>query len=83
MKDAMKRKMDDEHGVPVTGMSKQELALLYSPDLTPHGAVNRLMRWVNRDPAFLAALERVGYRKHSKLLSPLQVGVFFEFLGEP
>jgi hypothetical protein len=41
-------------------MRKQELALLYAPDLTPHAAVNRPMDWVRRNPNPCSELEKAG-----------------------
>jgi hypothetical protein len=64
-------------------MRKQELALLYAPDLTPHAAVNRLMDWVRRNPNLCSELEKSGYRKTAKMLSARQVRLIVYFLGEP
>ena len=33
----------------VRSYTKKELALFYFPDASPHTAVNRLMRWINRN----------------------------------
>lgn len=67
----------------VRPMSKSELAMAYAPNLTPQGAVNRLMDWIRHNPELLDALEHTGYRKQQKLLTSLQVRIIFSYLGEP
>lgn len=67
----------------VRPMSKMELAMLYAPNLTPQGAVNRLMDWIRHNPELTESLLRTGYRKSQKLLTSLQVRIIFDYLGEP
>ena len=64
-------------------MTKQQLALLYSADLTPHSAVNRLMRWIGQCEPLLKALDETGYKKYNRIFSPKQVALIFQYLGEP
>ena len=64
-------------------MSKMELAMLYAPNLTPQGAVNRLIDWIRHNPELTESLLRTGYRKSQKLLTSLQVRIIFDYLGEP
>lgn len=75
--------MDEMYDMDILPMTKRELAQMYSPDLTPHSAVNRLMRWVRHHPVLRAKLEGSGYRKRARLLSARQVGLIVEYLGEP
>lgn len=72
-----------QHTLPATTMTKQELALLYAPDLTPHAAVNRLMAWIRYHPKLTQALNNTGYRKTAKVLTPRQVTLIYHYLGEP
>lgn len=67
----------------ITSMSKRELAKRYAPHLTEHAAVNRLMIWINRNEKLVEALMAVGYRKTLRMLSPAQVALIVEYLGEP
>ena len=67
----------------IKSMSKSELAWLYSPTLSQTAALNRLNRWINGDPELLAALLATGYRPNQRLLTPKQVKVIVEYLGEP
>lgn len=73
----------DDYEMDIVPMKKSELALLYSPDLTPHAAVNRLMTWVKLDKQLMAELIGTGYRKTAKLLSAMQVALIVEHLGMP
>lgn len=64
-------------------ITKSELALLYAPNLTSHAAVNRLMKWLKKSPETMAALHDSGYEHRQKVFTPQQVGIIFDFLGEP
>ena len=64
--------------------TKKELALLYFAYVTDsHAAVNRLMAWINRCQPLLSALHAAGYRKTTKVLSPREVTLIVDHLGEP
>lgn len=67
----------------IVPMSKQELAQMYAPDLTPRAAVNRLAKWIKINPALVKALEAAGYVKQSKIFTSKQVKIIMEYLGEP
>ncbi|MDO4738281.1 MAG: DUF4248 domain-containing protein [Bacteroidales bacterium] len=72
-----------DYDMEIVPMRKQELAMLYAPDLSPRAAVNRLMRWVGMHPTLTAELLKTGYQKRSRLLSARQVELIVEHLGEP
>ncbi|MCH5292107.1 MAG: DUF4248 domain-containing protein [Treponema sp.] len=74
---------DKENDFEIVPMSKGELARLYAPDLTPHSAVNRLMKWVSLHPQLSAELAANGYRKTSRMLTSLHVGLIVKYLGAP
>lgn len=61
----------------------QELAVLYAPGLTPHSASRRLTQWVVMNRELYERLIRSGWIKGTRILSPLQVGIIMEYLGEP
>lgn len=63
--------------------SKAEVAALYAPNLTERGALKRLQAWIDFNPRLAHALERAGYRKRQKLLTPRQVDILYKYLGEP
>ena len=60
-----------------------ELALCYFPYSTPHTAVNHLVAWINRCTPLQEALRDQGYKKSAKWLSPREVRMIVEYLGEP
>jgi hypothetical protein len=61
----------------------QELAICYAPELTPRSATQRLLHWVMMSGELYAALQRVGWCKGKRTLTPLQVQVLVNYLGEP
>lgn len=61
----------------------QELAILYAPGLTPHSATKRLTKWVTINQDLYNRLKRVGWKAGSRLLTPIQVRVIVDILGEP
>ena len=67
----------------IQAYTKKELALLYFPSAEPHTAVNRLMSWVKRCKPLHMALIAQGYKKTAKWLSPREVAIVVEHLGEP
>lgn len=74
---------DRENDIEIVPMSKQELAQMYAPNLTPHSAVNRLMNWVSSHPTLAAQLAANGYRKHLRLLTAKHVRLIIDCLGAP
>ena len=66
-----------------TPESKAQLAALYAPCLSERGALKRLQAWIDFNPRLAHALERAGFRKRQKLLTPRQVDIIYKYLGEP
>lgn len=66
-----------------TPESKAQLAALYAPCLSERGALKRLQAWIDFNPRLARALERAGFRKRQKLLTPRQVDIIYQYLGEP
>ena len=66
-----------------TPESKAQLAALYAPCLSERGALKRLQAWIDFSPRLARALERAGFRKRQKLLTPRQVDIIYKYLGEP
>lgn len=61
----------------------QELAILYAPDLTPESAGKRLSSWIRFNPKLTHELQESGWKKGQRVLTPLQVGIIIQYLGEP
>lgn len=59
------------------------LALLYYPDRGYKRAVHLFRQELRLTRGLLDALKRVGYRENQRLLTPRQVSVIEEYLGEP
>lgn len=74
---------DAENDFEIVPMSKQELARLYAPNLTPRSAVNRMMKWISLHPTLTAELTACGYRKTMRMLTIMQVSLIVKSLGVP
>lgn len=61
----------------------QELAILYAPDLTPESAGKRLSSWIRFNPKLTHELQESGLKKGQRVLTPLQVRIIIQYLGEP
>ena len=59
------------------------LALLYYPDRGYKRAVHLFRQELRLTRGLLDALKRVGYRENQRVLTPRQVQVIEEYLGEP
>ena len=59
------------------------LALLYYPHLSYKRAVHLFRQELRLTRGLLDALKAVGYRENQRVLTPRQVQVIEEFLGEP
>ena len=64
-------------------LGKGELARLYLPDMSEHSATNRLSQWIHGHRQLMEKLSETGYYKHQRLLTPRQVSLIVQFLGEP
>ena len=63
--------------------SKSELAMAYSPEISPRSAVNRLARWIRLNTELTRTLHERGYRPRQQIFTPAQVQAVVEYLGEP
>ena len=74
------------HCTPRPPMRRQchfgRLALLYYPDHGYKRAVHLFRQELRETRGLLQALQDVGYRGNERILSPRQVQVIEEFLGE-
>ena len=62
---------------------RTELALLYSPDLSPQGAWRKMLRWIDHHPDLGSRLADTGLTRHSRIFTPAQVKLIVDALGEP
>ena len=60
-----------------------ELALLYFPNSTKKSATTQLRRWIRRNMELRRTLTQLGFAERQRILTPRQVQVFVQFVGEP
>ena len=60
-----------------------ELAQLYFPTSSKRSASVQFRRWIIHNKRLLTELTNTGYMPGVRLLTPKQVGVIVEHLGEP
>ncbi len=60
-----------------------ELAALYNPNVHPSTAVRTLRQWIDRYPGLRARLVASGMRPRTRIITPAQVRMIVEALGEP
>lgn len=65
------------------GCTKGELATAYIPSAPPQNARRTLARWIRRHPTLPAQLSEAGYNAHQHHVTPRQVQLILEALGEP
>ena len=61
----------------------QELAVLYFPNSTPSSASTQLKKWITKSLHLQTKLEKSDYRSGQKILTPKQVSILVDHLGEP
>lgn len=59
------------------------LAMLYYPGLAYKAAVRAFRKEIQLTRGLLDKLTSIGYRENQRLLSPRQISVIEQFLGEP
>ena len=66
-----------------TFVFKQDLAVSYFPNIDTESARHKFSNLIHEDKALFRKLVRSGYKKTAKQLSPSQVNMIFERLGNP
>ncbi len=61
----------------------KELGQMYFPNSTVKSASTQVVRWIRRNRPLWDALHAAGYHKGQRLLTPRQVSLVFQYLGEP
>ncbi|MCD8167433.1 MAG: DUF4248 domain-containing protein [Bacteroides sp.] len=61
----------------------QELACLYKPDISPASASKRLRYWVNKKKSMKEELLAEGWTPDCRTLTPREVQIIVNGLGEP
>lgn len=60
-----------------------ELALLYFPNSNKRSASTQLGRWMRQNEKLKMQLIELGYKPRKKILTPVQVKLIVELIGEP
>lgn len=63
--------------------SKSELAQRYLPHVSPPAARRMLRAWIDKNADLKAVLEKTGYNDKTVMLTPAQVQLHYDYLGEP
>ena len=79
----MSMNKNTEEAFRLKAYGRTELALIYSPDLTPKGALARLNSWIRLYPGLEEQLTATGFKWSQRSFTPAQVGLIIEALGEP
>lgn len=73
---------DEQGNFKIRAYGRQELALLYNPDITPEAAYRKLQRWIDYAPGLRERLDMAGSNK-GRTWTPAQVALIVAAIGEP
>lgn len=73
---------DERGNFRIRAYGRQELALLYNPNITPEAAYRKLQRWIDYAPGLRERLDMAGSNK-GRTWTPAQVALIVEAIGEP
>ena len=62
---------------------KNELAMMYFPDVSKAAASRNFRRWIKNCPPMMKELDAMGYDKNRQDLLKAEVAVIVKHLGEP
>lgn len=60
-----------------------ELAIRYNPSLCVKSCRRILTEWISINIHLSAELQASGWNRNNRMLTPMQVGIIYRFLGEP
>ena len=63
--------------------TKREVAKMYFPQITADSAVRKLTTWINNCKPLTKQLAKTGYRTGMRTLTDRQIGMIYDYLGEP
>ena len=73
---------DERGNFRIRAYGRQELALLYNPNMTPDAAYRKLQKWIDYAPGLRERLDKAGNYK-ARTWTPAQVALIVEAIGEP
>ena len=72
-----------EHTFRPRTYKKNELAMMYFPDVSKDAASRNFRRWIRQCPDMQKELRAIGYDKNRQYLLKAEVEVIVKYLGEP
>ena len=63
--------------------TKRELAQTYFPQITADSAVRKLTTWIKNCKPLTKKKKKTGYRTGTHTLTDRQIGMIYDYLGEP
>ena len=63
--------------------TKRELAKIYFPQITADSAVRKLTTWIKNCKPQTKQFAKTGYRTGTHSLTDRQIGMIYDYLGEP
>ena len=72
-----------EHTFRLRTYKKNELAMMYFPDVSKDAASRNFRRWIRQCPDMQKELRTIGYDKNRQYLLKAEVEVIVKYLGEP
>ena len=67
----------------IRAYGRTELAQLYSPNIGPHAAWQKLKLWISVHPTLMQQLQAEDYSPRQRTFTPDQVSLMVGALGEP
>ncbi len=67
----------------VRAYGRTELALMYSPNITPQAAYQKLIRWIRYSPELSKRFLKDGKPARTRYFTPEEVRFIVGILGEP
>lgn len=61
----------------------KELGQMYFPNSTSKSAGAQFIRWIKFNQQLWLELANAGYRSGQRLMTPRQVSLIYQYLGEP
>lgn len=64
-------------------LTKTQLSMQYSPDISTAAALKRLNRWMSLNQDLIDALAKTGYVQSQRVFTKAQVELIYDYLGVP
>jgi hypothetical protein len=72
-----------EHEFIIKPYLKEDLAMMYHPQMQPKAAMAKMRRWINLNPELKRRVQEAQISVQTHHYTSRQIAVLVEFLGEP